>query len=59
MYEVSYPFYKYDKICDDVKRDSDIQLPPIASFQRIEAAYEYQPVKNQLIIDPKGVNTNA
>jgi hypothetical protein len=58
MYEVSYPFYKYDKICDDVKRDSNIQLPPIASFQRIEA-YEYQPIKNQLIIDPKGVNTNA
>jgi hypothetical protein len=58
MYEVNYPFYKYDKICNNVKRDSNIQLPPIASFQRIEA-YEYQPIKNQLIIDPKGVNTNA
>lgn len=58
MYEVSYPFYKYDKICDDVKSDSNIQPPPIASFQRHEV-YEYQPIENQLIIDPKGVNTNA
>lgn len=32
--------------------------PPIASFQRHEV-YEYQPIENQLIIDPKGVNTNA
>lgn len=59
MYEVNYPFYKYDKICDGVKNNSNIQLPPFASFQRCEVYEEYQPIKNQLIIDPKGVNTNA
>lgn len=59
MYEVNYPFYKYDKICDDVKNDLNIQPPPIASFQRIEVCEEYQPIENQLIINPKGVNTNA